>query len=57
MPGSLLGTHVRRIEDPDLLTGRGTYVGNFRVDGLAQVAFVRSPVAHARVVQLDVSAA
>jgi carbon-monoxide dehydrogenase large subunit len=57
MPGSLLGNRVRRVEDPDLLTGRGTYVGNLRVDGLARVAFVRSPVAHARVVAIDTKAA
>ncbi len=57
MPGSILGTQVRRIEDPDLLTGRGTYVGNLRHAGLARVAFVRSPLAHARIVQIDVGAA
>jgi carbon-monoxide dehydrogenase large subunit len=57
MPGSLLGTQVRRVEDPDLLKGRGTYVGNLRLDRLARVAFVRSPVAHARIVQIDVDAA
>ena len=33
MPGSLLGNVVRRIEDPELLTGEGTFVGNLRVDG------------------------
>src|ERR1700748_2923927 len=57
MPGSLLGTQVRRVEDPDLLKGRGTYVGNLRHEGLARVAFVRSPLAHARIVQIDVGAA
>jgi len=57
MPGSLLGTQVRRIEDPDLLTGRGTYVGNLRVEGLARVVFVRSPLAHGRVVGIDTTAA
>jgi carbon-monoxide dehydrogenase large subunit len=57
MPGSLLGNRVRRIEDPDLLTGRGTYVGNLRVDQLARVAFVRSPIAHGRLVSIDTAAA
>ncbi len=57
MPGSLLGTHVRRVEDPDLLKGQGTFVGNLHVDGMARVEFVRSPVAHARVMQIDMSAA
>jgi carbon-monoxide dehydrogenase large subunit len=37
--------------------GRGTYVGNLRVDGLARVVFVRSPVAHGRIVAVDTKAA
>jgi len=57
MPGSILGNSVRRVEDPDLLTGRGTYVGNLRVLGLARAVFVRSPIAHGRVVSVDTSAA
>jgi carbon-monoxide dehydrogenase large subunit len=57
MPGSLLGNRVRRVEDPDLLTGKGTYVGNMRIDGVARVAFVRSPVAHARIEGIDTSGA
>lgn len=55
MPGSLLGTQVRRVEDPDLLTGRGTFIANLRVDGMARAVFVRSPVAHARIAALDTS--
>ena len=53
MPGSLLGNVVRRIEDPELLTGEGTFVGNLRVDGLLHAAFVRSPFAHAEIVSID----
>ena len=53
MPGSLLGTQVRRVEDPDLLTGRGTFIANLRVDGMARAVFVRSPVAHARITSID----
>ncbi|MGH9116290.1 MAG: xanthine dehydrogenase family protein molybdopterin-binding subunit, partial [Acidimicrobiales bacterium] len=47
MPGSILGNSVHRVEDPDLLLGRGTYVGNLRAGGLTRAAFVRSPLAHA----------
>src|SRR2546427_767739 len=47
MPGSILGNAVRRVEDPDLLMGRGTFIDNLRIDGLLRVAFVRSPMAHA----------
>ncbi|HWE56104.1 MAG TPA: xanthine dehydrogenase family protein molybdopterin-binding subunit [Acidimicrobiales bacterium] len=55
MPGSILGNRVRRVEDPDLLTGRGTYVGNLRVPGLLRAVFVRSPFAHARIESIDTS--
>src|SRR5690242_12710632 len=55
MPGSLLGTAVVRVEDPDLLEGRGTYVANLRVDGLLHMRFVRSAVAHARISSIDAS--
>jgi carbon-monoxide dehydrogenase large subunit len=48
-----LGNSVRRLEDPDLLTGRGTYVGNLQIDGMAHAAFVRSPFAHARIDSID----
>jgi carbon-monoxide dehydrogenase large subunit len=57
MVGSILGTRVLRVEDPDLLTGKGTYIGNLRVPGLTHAAFVRSPVAHARIVSIDVTEA
>ena len=57
MPGSLLGTAVVRVEDPELLEGRGTYVANLRVDGLLHLRFVRSTVAHARVTAIDTSEA
>ncbi|HZD65622.1 MAG TPA: xanthine dehydrogenase family protein, partial [Acidimicrobiales bacterium] len=55
MPGSLLGNAVRRIEDPDLLVGRGTYVDNLDLGGALRLAFVRSPMAHARIRGVDTS--
>jgi aerobic carbon-monoxide dehydrogenase large subunit len=54
---SILGTAVRRVEDPDLLTGAGTFVANLAVDGALHLAFVRSPLAHARVRAVDTTAA
>jgi carbon-monoxide dehydrogenase large subunit len=57
MPGSLLGNRVRRVEDPDLLLGRGTFVGNLQHEGLLRAVFVRSPHAHAQVRAIDVEAA
>ncbi len=57
MPGSILGNAVRRVEDPDLLTGRGTYLANLRLPGLLHLSFVRSSVAHATITSIDVSEA
>ena len=57
MPGSLLGTEVRRVEDRELLVGEGTFVDNMRVDGVAHAVFVRSPFAHARSRGIDTSEA
>jgi aerobic carbon-monoxide dehydrogenase large subunit len=57
---SILGTRVVRTEDPRLLTVGGTYVDDLRVpelDGAVQVTFVRSPLAHAVITEIDVSAA
>ena len=57
MPGSILGTSVVRVEDPDLLLGRGTFIDNLRIDGLLHLAFVRSPHAHALVGAIDATGA
>jgi aerobic carbon-monoxide dehydrogenase large subunit len=57
---SILGTRVVRAEDPRLLTAGGTYVDDLRVPELAtaaRVTFVRSPIAHAMITGIDVSAA
>ncbi|HET7193273.1 MAG TPA: xanthine dehydrogenase family protein molybdopterin-binding subunit [Pseudolabrys sp.] len=43
-----IGASVLRKEDDRFLRGRGQYVGDFRLAGMREVAFVRSPVAHAR---------
>jgi carbon-monoxide dehydrogenase large subunit len=53
MAGSILGTTVRRVEDLELITGASTYVGNLDLQGLAHLAFVRSPLAHARITGID----
>ena len=57
MPGSLLGNRVVRVEDPDLLTGHASYVGNLKIPGCLTAAFVRSPYAHARVRAVHTAAA
>jgi aerobic carbon-monoxide dehydrogenase large subunit len=57
---SILGTRVLRTEDPRFLTTGGVYtedVVDERLAGAGHVFFVRSPVAHARILGVDVSAA
>ena len=52
-----IGAPVKRREDAALLTGRGTYVDNMAPAGTVTMAVVRSPYAHARVKNVDTSAA
>ena len=54
---SLIGARVKRKEDPRLITGTATYVGDLKLPGMRYVAFVRSPHAHARIGAIDTSAA
>ena len=41
-----VGASVERKEDRRLMSGRGQFVGDLRLAGMWDVAFVRSPVAH-----------
>ncbi|MEY3806321.1 MAG: hypothetical protein RIR69_1133, partial [Actinomycetota bacterium] len=52
---SILGTRVVRVEDPRFLTGAGTYIGNLSLPGALHLTFVRSTMAHARIVDIDAS--
>jgi aerobic carbon-monoxide dehydrogenase large subunit len=57
---SILGTRVLRIEDPRFLTTGGVYtedVVDERLAGACHVFFVRSPLAHGRILGIDASAA
>ncbi len=54
---SILGNRVVRKEDPDLLTIGGTYVDDIAVDNAAHVVYVRSTVAHGRIVSIDIDEA
>jgi carbon-monoxide dehydrogenase large subunit len=53
----LMGAEVKRKEDPRLVTGTSTYVGDINIAGLHYVTFVRSPHAHANVGSIDISVA
>src|SRR3954469_13080662 len=56
MPHEGIGARVRRKEDRRHLLGRGGFVGDVRMPGLQDVAFLRSPVAHARIRDIAKSA-
>ncbi|HUZ00585.1 MAG TPA: molybdopterin cofactor-binding domain-containing protein, partial [Thermomicrobiaceae bacterium] len=53
----LVGTSVRRIEDERLITGAGAYLEDLRIPGMADVALVRSPHAHATIRAMRLEAA
>jgi carbon-monoxide dehydrogenase large subunit len=55
--GAFSGKPVRRVEDPALLRGEGTYVDNLKIEGMLTLHFVRSPIAHATIRSIDASAA
>ncbi len=48
---------MRRKEDPRFIRGQGQYVDDVQLAGMLHGAVLRSPVAHARIVSIDVSAA
>jgi carbon-monoxide dehydrogenase large subunit len=54
---AVLGTRLLRKEDPPLLTGEALYIADLQVPGALHLSLVRSPVAHARIVSIDLEAA
>ncbi len=54
---SLIGTRVVRREDPELLTTGGNYVADVGPANALHVTFVRSTMAHAELLEVDISGA
>ncbi|MEV6172389.1 xanthine dehydrogenase family protein molybdopterin-binding subunit [Streptomyces sp. NPDC051954] len=54
---SEVGRSRPRKEDAHLITGQTTWTDNIQVSGLLHLAILRSPMAHARLDRVDVSAA
>jgi len=54
---ALVGTRQLRREDAHLLTGRTRWTDNIKLPGMLYMAVLRSPMAHARIARVDVSAA
>src|SRR4029077_3809737 len=48
---------MRRLEDERLITGRGRYASDIKLDGTLYIAFARSPMPHARIEAIDTSVA
>ncbi len=47
--GPFIGQSVPRREDRRLLQGHGRFIADIELSGMLHVAFVRSPLAHARI--------
>jgi len=54
---SLIGQSMPRVEDDNLLRGRGRFLDDIQLPGALHVAFLRSEHAHALVTRLDVAQA
>jgi aerobic carbon-monoxide dehydrogenase large subunit len=54
---TLVGARVKRVEDPRLLSGQGSFADDWRPAGLLHVALLRSAHAHARLRNIDTAAA
>ena len=47
-----VGRSVRRKEDDRYMRGMGEFVGDIKLSGMQELAFVRSPLAHARILNI-----
>ncbi len=54
---SVLGAPIKRVEDPVFITGEAKYMDDLKLPGMAHVAVLRSPYAHARIKSIDTSKA
>ncbi len=54
---ALVGTPIKRREDPRLITGQATYVDDIKLTGMLHMAVLRSPYGHARINSINTDAA
>ena len=57
MTTSTFGSSIKRREDPKLITGQGAFVDDIKMVGMLHVAIVRSPHAHATIININTSKA
>ncbi len=53
MASRIFGSAIKRREDPRLITGAAKYTDDLVLPGMAHLAVVRSPYAHARIKRID----
>ncbi len=56
-PERYMGGGLARKEDPNLVTGKANWTDNIKLPGMLHMSLLRSPFAHAKITNLDVSAA
>jgi aerobic carbon-monoxide dehydrogenase large subunit len=54
---AMVGSPIKRREDPRLITGQATYVDDIKIPGMLHMAVLRSPYGHARINSIDTTAA
>jgi carbon-monoxide dehydrogenase large subunit len=54
---AMLGSPIKRREDPRLITGQATYVDDIKLTGMLHMAVLRSPYGHARINSINIEAA
>lgn len=57
MATELVGARITRREDARFITGKGRYLDDIQLPGMAYMAILRSPYAHANIRSIDVSRA
>src|SRR5712692_8685071 len=53
MASRILGSGIKRREDPRLITGQARYTDDFTLPGMVYMSVVRAPYAHARIRRID----
>ncbi len=54
---AMLGSPIKRREDPRLITGQATYVDDIKLHGMLHMSVLRSPYGHARINSINTDAA
>ena len=53
----MIGQSVKRVEDKRFITGKGRFTDDIILPGQTYAAFVRSPLAHAKIIHVDIDTA